>query len=66
MNTYFNSLVAFAYSFSRFGQATVPILMDNVNCRGNETLLVNCTFDPDASEDFHFEDAGVKCFNESS
>ena len=39
--------------------------MDNVKCVATEPKLINCTFDPDASEDFHFEDAGVTCFNES-
>ena len=35
--------------------------MDNVNCRGNETTLVSCPHDPDTSDCFHFEDAGVSC-----
>ena len=36
--------------------------MDDVQCVGTEPKLINCIFDPDASEDYHFEDAGVTCF----
>ena len=45
-----------------FGRGSAPILMDDVQCVGTEPKLINCTFDPDASEDYHFEDAGVICF----
>ena len=57
--------MSIAHSSAIFGQGTVPILMDDVQCVGNESKLVNCTFDPDASEDYHHEDAGVTCYNES-
>ena len=63
--SYFSSLVAISHSFATFGQGSGPILMDNVQCVGTEPKLINCTFDPDASEDFDFEDAGVTCYNES-
>ena len=43
----------------------IPILMDNVFCTGSETQLVNCSYDPNTSEDSHFEDAGVRCFSEN-
>ena len=36
--------------------------MDNVLCTGRETRLQDCTHSRDASEDFHYEDAGVRCF----
>lgn len=58
-------VVGFAYANARFGRGTIPIVMDNVQCQGNEQFLLNCTFDPNASEDSHFEDAGVGCFDES-
>ena len=48
-----------------FGPGTAPILMDNVQCAGTEPKLINCTFDPDASEDNHINDAGVSCYNVS-
>ena len=57
--------MSIAHSRAIFGQGTAPILMDNVQCVGTEPKLVNCTFDPDASEDSHYKDAGVTCFNES-
>ena len=61
----FLTVVSIAHSRAIFGQGTAPILMDNVQCVGNESKLVNCTFDPDASEDNHYKDAGVSCYNES-
>ena len=39
--------------------------MDNVFCTGSETHLVNCSYDPNTSEDTHNEDAGVQCFSEN-
>ena len=38
--------------------------MDNVQCTGNESFLVNCTFTTNHNC-FHFEDAGVVCANAS-
>ena len=42
-----------------------PILLDNVACTGFEDFLVNCTVGHNALEDYHSEDAGVRCFNTS-
>ena len=36
--------------------------MDDVFCTGRETHLQNCTHSQDASEDYHYEDASVRCF----
>ena len=36
--------------------------MDNVLCTGEETRLQDCRHSRDASEDSHFEDASVRCF----
>lgn len=39
-----------------------PIYFDNVNCRGNEEYLFNCSFPGLGQHDCsHFEDAGVQC-----
>ena len=38
--------------------------MDNVNCNSSEPSLLSCRYDPNAGEDSHYEDAGVKCFQE--
>ena len=43
-----------------FGAGTGPINMDNVQCTGNEGLLVNCTYSS-THNCGHFEDAGVTC-----
>ena len=63
-NSFYIILVAISHSSAIFGQGTAPIVMDNVNCIGTEAKLINCTFDPDASEDNHYKDAGVTCLNE--
>ena len=43
-----------------FGAGTGPINMDNVQCTGNEGLLVNCTY-LSTHNCGHSEDAGVTC-----
>ena len=41
---------------------TGQIWLDNVNCVGNETRLIDCPANPLGSHDCgHFEDAGVRC-----
>ena len=52
---------ATAYLSARYGQGSGPIHLDNVACTGTENALVNCTYDSDTSDCFHFEDAGVLC-----
>uniref|UniRef100_A0A1X7TEQ0 SRCR domain-containing protein n=1 Tax=Amphimedon queenslandica TaxID=400682 RepID=A0A1X7TEQ0_AMPQE len=52
--------VAIARTDAYFGAGRGPINMDNVQCTGNEGLLVNCTYRPNHNC-FHFEDAGVTC-----
>jgi len=53
---------AIAYSFARFGPGTGDILLDNLQCIGNETELINCQHNGLGIENCnHFEDAGVFC-----
>uniref|UniRef100_A0A1X7U1B7 Deleted in malignant brain tumors 1 protein n=1 Tax=Amphimedon queenslandica TaxID=400682 RepID=A0A1X7U1B7_AMPQE len=52
--------VAIARTNAYFGAGTGPINMDNVQCTGNEGLLINCTYLSDHNC-VHFEDAGVTC-----
>ena len=41
---------------------TGPILLDNVNCAGTESRLVDCPANPIGTHNcVHFEDAGVRC-----
>lgn len=56
-----------ALSFDRayFGQGSVPVLLDDVFCRGTEDTLLNCTYNG-AINDGHGEDTGVRCFTTTS
>eukprot|EP00057_Strongylocentrotus_purpuratus_P016533 XP_011671007.1 PREDICTED: neurotrypsin-like [Strongylocentrotus purpuratus] len=50
-----------------FGEGTGAILLDNVNCVGNEASIVDCRMNDIGDEDCtHSEDAGVICRGESS
>ena len=53
-----------AYTNGYFGQGTGPIWLDNVQCSGSETHVVNCTCTNrgiDRHDCGHHEDAGVDC-----
>ena len=49
-----------ALLFAFFGQGTGPILMDNVQCRGTESRLFDCTH-LTTHNCVHAEDAGARC-----
>ena len=60
----FSSSCADAKPFynAHYGYGTGPLQMDNLKCKGSESNLLSCNYDPDTSEDYHTEDAGVKCY----
>jgi len=51
---------AVAYSGARFGQGTVPILLDDLRCTNTESRLIDCPHNR-IDNCAHSEDAGVSC-----
>ena len=52
------------YGSARYGQGTGPILLDNVDCFGNETSLLSCRHSGVGNHNCdHSKDASVQCGN---
>ena len=53
-----------AYHYAHYGQGTGPILLDNVDCLGSESLLISCNHGEVGNHNCqHKEDASVRCGN---
>ena len=50
------------YALKRFGGGSGSIVLDNVQCIGNEASLLNCSTLSDHDCE-HSENAGVRCLN---
>lgn len=49
-------------STAHFGSGPGPILLDNLDCKGTEPTILNCSHSGIGVHDCtHFEDAGVAC-----
>lgn len=57
----FNSEGAHALINAPFDISSGPIYLDDVNCVGDESFLVNCSYDTNTTDCTHDEDAGVRC-----
>ena len=44
-----------------YGESGQQILLDDVNCTGVETAILECAYDSDTSDCNHSDDAGVQC-----
>ena len=56
------SIGAAAFGYSRFGQGEGPIVLDNVQCTGQEAYLTDCPNNGYFTHNCaHYEDAGVRC-----
>ena len=60
----FTDAIAITYANNRgiFDPGAGPIFLDNVDCRGNETSLANCSHRGIGVHNCrHYQDAGVNC-----
>ena len=60
MNSICYYIGARAVGQAYFGQGSGPIQLDDVNCVGNESALISCSFVSNHNC-LHSEDAGVIC-----
>ncbi|PIK45167.1 scavenger receptor cysteine-rich protein type 12 precursor [Apostichopus japonicus] len=52
-----------SYGLAYFGEGSAPILLDDVNCVGNEKSLIDCNKNDFGHNCGHSEDAGVACLD---
>ena len=57
----FSSNGASAFGNSHYNSSFGPIYLDNVQCEGNETSLMECKHNRSIHQCDHTEDAGVSC-----
>ena len=52
---------AIAFANAKFGAGIGSVYLDDVQCSGSETSLLNCTYDSNTGDCTHSSDAGVRC-----
>ena len=62
--THFTLSDSIAFENSFFGEGTGSILLDDLECTGSESRLVDCYRQSDDNNCGHKEDAGVRCTGE--
>ena len=63
------SVGATPFSGAQFGEGTGPILVDNLQCIGNEARVLDCipnAFEISGQNCSHSEDASVRCLSKQS
>ena len=50
-----------AFRSARFGEGVGPIFLDQLNCRGIEQHVLNCSVHLGVHMCYHRQDAGVRC-----
>ena len=60
------AIEALSNAYFGAGADTMPILLDDVICFGNELMLSQCLLPPVGRHNCrHYEDAGVRCYRKS-
>jgi deleted-in-malignant-brain-tumors protein 1 len=60
------AIEALSNAYFGAGDESMPILLDDVICFGNEITLSQCLFPPVGQHNCrHYEDAGVRCYGKS-
>ena len=60
------AIEALSNAYFGAGDESMPILLDDVICFGNEIMLSQCLLPPVGQHNCrHFEDAGVRCYCKS-
>ena len=54
-------LTGIALSYSHFGEGTGHIWLNDVNCTGSESRLLDCRYNIAEGNCYHFEDSSVQC-----
>jgi deleted-in-malignant-brain-tumors protein 1 len=63
---FIHSIDVTAYGNAFFGPGAGSVLLDNVECGGHESSILNCTYTPGANNCPHSKDAGVGCYRKST
>ena len=58
---YFSESLLAECTYSYSYEGTGLIVLEYMQCMGSESTLVNCSYDPDTSNEVHYKDVAVHC-----